>query len=73
MVDSEVLSGQLMANDIRLYMNKKLDTILLLKYMGFIDKAKEDRLNTILDQVDLKRKVTWIKCCYRSVLVNEPQ
>ena len=58
MVDSEVLSGQLLANDFDVvHENKKLDhNIVVINTCGFIDKAKEESVNTILDQVDLKRK-----------------
>ncbi len=58
MVDSEVLSGQLHANGIDvLHENKKLDhNIVVVNTCGFIDKAKEESVNTILDQVELKRK-----------------
>src|ERR671912_675000 len=58
MVDSEVLSGQLLANDIAVvHENKKLDhNIVIVNTCGFIDKAKEESINTILNQVDLKRK-----------------
>lgn len=58
MVDSEVLSGQLMANDIKVvHENKKLDhNIVIVNTCGFIDKAKEESVNTILQQVDLKQK-----------------
>lgn len=58
MVDSEVLSGQLMANDIDVvHENKKRDhNIVIVNTCGFIDKAKEESINTILDQVELKRK-----------------
>jgi len=58
MVDSEVLSGQLLANDIAVvHENKKLDhNIVIVNTCGFIDKAKEESINTILQQVDLKRK-----------------
>jgi ribosomal protein S12 methylthiotransferase len=58
MVDSEVLSGQLVANDIAVvHENKKLDhNIVIVNTCGFIDKAKEESINTILDQVELKRK-----------------
>lgn len=58
MVDSEVLSGQLLANDIAVvHENKKLDhNIVIVNTCGFIDKAKEESINTILSQVDLKRK-----------------
>ena len=58
MVDSEVLSGQLMANDIPVvHENKKLDhNIVIVNTCGFIDKAKEESVNTILQQIDLKQK-----------------
>lgn len=58
MVDSEVLSGQLLANEIdTVHENKKLDhNIVVVNTCGFIDKAKEESINTILSQVELKRK-----------------
>ncbi len=57
LVDSEVLSGQLFANDIDVvHENKKLDhNIVVVNTCGFIDKAKEESINTILDQVNLKK------------------
>jgi ribosomal protein S12 methylthiotransferase len=58
MVDSEVLSGQLKANDIDVVheSSKKDHNIVVVNTCGFIDKAKEESINTILQQVDLKRK-----------------
>ncbi len=58
MVDSEVLSGQLLANAIDVvHENKKLDhNIVVVNTCGFIDKAKEESINTILNQVELKRR-----------------
>jgi ribosomal protein S12 methylthiotransferase len=58
MVDSEVLSGQLLANDIEVvHENKKQDhNIVVVNTCGFIDKAKEESINTILRQVELKQK-----------------
>jgi ribosomal protein S12 methylthiotransferase len=58
MVDSEVMSGQLAANDFDVvHENTKLDhNIVIVNTCGFIDKAKEESINTILDQVDLKKK-----------------
>lgn len=58
MVDSEVLSGHLKANDIDVvHENKKSDhNIVVVNTCGFIDKAKEESINTILDQVELKRR-----------------
>lgn len=58
LVDSEVLSGQLAANEIDVvHENTKLDhNIVVVNTCGFIDKAKEESINTILDQVELKRR-----------------
>jgi ribosomal protein S12 methylthiotransferase len=55
LVDSEV-SGQLAANDISVvHENTKLDhNISVVNTCGFIDKAKEESINTILDQLELK-------------------
>jgi ribosomal protein S12 methylthiotransferase len=58
LVDSEVLSGQLLANEINVvHENTKLDhNIVVVNTCGFIDKAKEESVNTILDQVALKKR-----------------
>jgi ribosomal protein S12 methylthiotransferase len=58
MVDSEVLSGQLLANEIDVvHENKKSDhNIVVVNTCGFIEKAKEESINTILEQVDLKNR-----------------
>jgi ribosomal protein S12 methylthiotransferase len=58
MVDSEVLSGQLRANDIDVvHENSKKDhNIVIVNTCGFIDKAKEESVQTILEQVELKKK-----------------
>lgn len=58
MVDSEVLSGQLAASDIDVvHENRQTDhNIVVVNTCGFIDKAKEESINTILQQVELKRR-----------------
>lgn len=58
MVDSEVLSGQLVANEIDVVHEsaKKDYNIVVVNTCGFIEKAKEESINTILQQVELKRK-----------------
>jgi ribosomal protein S12 methylthiotransferase len=58
MVDSEVLSGQLNANGIKVaHESEKMDhNIVVVNTCGFIDKAKEESVNMILEQVDLKRE-----------------
>ncbi|MBS1586614.1 MAG: 30S ribosomal protein S12 methylthiotransferase RimO [Bacteroidetes bacterium] len=81
MVDSEVLSGQLNANGIKVvHENGRLDhNIVVVNTCGFIDKAKEESINTILEQVDLKKegrldKVYVTGCLserYRHDLTNE--
>ncbi len=58
MVDSEVLSGQLVANDINVVheRGKKDHNIVIVNTCGFIEKAKEESINAILDQVALKQR-----------------
>ena len=58
MVDSEVLSGQLQANEIDVvHENKRSDhNIVVVNTCGFIEKAKEESINTILEQVELKNR-----------------
>ncbi|MDO9372766.1 MAG: 30S ribosomal protein S12 methylthiotransferase RimO [Ferruginibacter sp.] len=58
MVDSEVLSGQLQANEIEVVheSGKKDHNIVIVNTCGFIEKAKEESVHTILQQVELKRR-----------------
>ena len=58
MVDSEVLSGQLIANEIDVVheSSRKDHNIVIVNTCGFIDKAKEESVNTILEQVALKQR-----------------
>jgi len=58
MVDSEVLSGQLQAAAIDVVHEsaKRDHNIVVVNTCGFIDKAKEESVNTILEQVALKQK-----------------
>jgi ribosomal protein S12 methylthiotransferase len=58
MVDSEVLSGQLLSNEIDVVHEsaKKDHNIVIINTCGFIEKAKEESINMILDQVELKKK-----------------
>ncbi|HZH99851.1 MAG TPA: 30S ribosomal protein S12 methylthiotransferase RimO, partial [Flavisolibacter sp.] len=58
MVDSEVLSGQLIANDIDVVHEsaKRDHNIVVVNTCGFIDKAKEESINTILEQINLKQR-----------------
>ncbi|MEP6597165.1 MAG: 30S ribosomal protein S12 methylthiotransferase RimO [Ginsengibacter sp.] len=58
LVDSEVLSEQLSANDYKIvHENRKKDhNIVIVNTCGFIDKAKQESVNTILQQVELKRR-----------------
>jgi ribosomal protein S12 methylthiotransferase len=58
LVDSEVLSGQLSAAEVDVeHESKKSDhNIVVVNTCGFIDLAKEESINTILEQVELKKK-----------------
>ena len=58
MVDSEILSGQLQAAEIDVVheSTRRDHNIVVVNTCGFIDKAKEESINTILEQVNLKQK-----------------
>jgi ribosomal protein S12 methylthiotransferase len=58
MVDSEILSGQLKGSaiDVVHESNRKDHNIVIVNTCGFIDKAKEESINTILEQVNLKQR-----------------
>ncbi len=57
LVDSEVLLGQLKANDIDAAHETNEDSnIVIVNTCGFIDKAKEESINTILAYADAKEK-----------------
>ncbi len=58
LVDSEVLSGQLRANgiDVSHESTKRGSNIVVVNTCGFIDKAREESVNTILEQVALKKE-----------------
>ncbi len=53
--DSEVLMGQLEANGKKVFHEEKGD-IVVINTCGFIDNAKEESINTILEYVDLKNQ-----------------
>jgi len=57
LVDSEVLSGQLSASGLRVkHESAKADhNIVVVNTCGFIDTAKEESINTILEQVERKK------------------
>jgi ribosomal protein S12 methylthiotransferase len=58
MVDSEVLSGQLVAGGVDVqHESEKLNyNISIINTCGFIDKAKEESINTIMEHVELKKE-----------------
>ena len=58
--DSEVLMGQLNANKISVEHESKSDdaNIVVVNTCGFIDNAKQESVDTILEQVE--RKKIWV-------------
>ncbi len=58
MVDSEILSGQLQSAEIKVVheSGRNDHNIVIVNTCGFIDKAKEESVDTILQQVHLKQK-----------------
>ena len=57
-VDTEVLMGQLKANDFKVSHERKNthDEVVIINTCGFIEKAKEESIQTILHYNDLKEK-----------------
>src|SRR5450432_887857 len=57
-VDSEVLMAQLRANDFSVTHEKeeKKNEVVIINTCGFIDRAKEESINTILEYAELKKK-----------------
>ena len=53
--DSEVLMGQLKAND-KHVVHQERGNIVVINTCGFIDNAKEESVNTILEQIQLKKE-----------------
>ena len=53
--DSEVLMGQLKAND-KNVVHQELGNIVVINTCGFIDNAKEESVNTILEQIQFKKE-----------------
>lgn len=58
MVDSEVMMGQLRANafDVTHEKENAASDIVIINTCGFIDRAKEESINTILEYADIKSK-----------------
>ncbi|MCD8528739.1 MAG: hypothetical protein LRY27_01895 [Chitinophagales bacterium] len=58
LVDSEVLMGQLKGNNIAVSHESAIEdyNIVIVNTCGFIDKAKEESINTILDFADIKKR-----------------
>lgn len=56
-VDSEILMGQLSANNYKVTSenSKAIGDIVIINTCGFIDNAKEESINTILEYADLKQ------------------
>lgn len=54
LVDSEIMSGLIDARGYRLVDEREDATVIIVNTCGFIDAAKEESVNTILDLADLK-------------------
>lgn len=60
-VDSEVLLGQIDANGLRVSVDPGNADILIINTCGFIDAAKEESINTILQAIEQKKNGTTSK------------
>jgi ribosomal protein S12 methylthiotransferase len=54
LVDSEIMSGLIFGRGYELVSDKEDATVIIVNTCGFIDAAKEESVNTILDMADLK-------------------
>lgn len=54
-IDSEVLMGGLRHNGVRLVNDPSLSDIIILNTCGFIESAKQESINSILEAVEMKR------------------
>ena len=54
LVDSEIMSGLIHGRGFQLVDNKEDATVIIVNTCGFIDAAKEESVNTILDMAELK-------------------
>lgn len=79
LVDSEIMSGLIHERGYSLVDDKEEATVIIVNTCGFIDAAKEESVNTILDLADLKEtanlKALIVSGCltqrYKKVLMNE--
>ncbi|WP_026326275.1 30S ribosomal protein S12 methylthiotransferase RimO [Paenibacillus ginsengihumi] len=79
LVDSEIMSGLVHERGYTLTDNDKEATVIIVNTCGFIDAAKEESVNTILDLADLKQtgslKALIVAGCltqrYKEVLMKE--
>jgi ribosomal protein S12 methylthiotransferase len=55
LVDSEIMSGLVFGRGYELVNDKEEATVIIVNTCGFIDAAKEESVNTILDMADLKQ------------------
>jgi ribosomal protein S12 methylthiotransferase len=57
MVDSEIMMGQLRANNFKVSheRNNGRDEVVIINTCGFIERAKEESINTILEYADVKK------------------
>ncbi len=55
LVDSEIMSGLIHGRGFQLVENKEDATVIIVNTCGFIDAAKEESVNTILDMAELKQ------------------
>src|SRR6476646_4565442 len=55
LVDSEIMSGLIHQKGYIIAENKEDATVIIVNTCGFIDAAKEESVNTILDMADLKQ------------------
>ena len=61
-VDSEVLMGGLKRSGVELVNDPSLSNIIILNTCGFIESAKQESINSILEAVEMKNNGTVTTC-----------
>ena len=55
-IDTEVMIGKFKKNEYKIVNNPKEADVIIINTCGFIEQAKEEAINTILEMVEYKKK-----------------
>ena len=67
LIDTEVMIGKFKSNKHKIVNNPQEAEIIVINTCGFIESAKEEAINTILEMAEFKQK----RCKYRKIYGNK--